>query len=78
VRVTVYETGPLLRSDHHEDLMESVYLGIAGIDVHKKMLAVVIRQTRGDATTYIQRKFGATKSDISHLAAWLGAWGQKW
>ena len=71
VRVTVYETGPLLRSDHQEDIMDAVYQGIAGIDVHKKMLAVVIRQPAGDATTYIQRKFGTTKSEISHLAAWL-------
>jgi transposase len=48
--------------------MESVYRCVAGIDVHKKMLAVVIRQPAGE---YIQRKFGTTKSEIGHLAAWL-------
>jgi len=48
--------------------MESVYRCIAGIDVHKKMLAVVIRQPAGE---HIQRKFGTTQSEIGHLAAWL-------
>lgn len=48
--------------------MESVYRCVAGIDVHKKMLAAVIRQPAGE---YIQRKFGTTQSEIGHLAAWL-------
>ena len=71
VRVTVYETGPLPRGDHQEDVMESVYRWIAGMDVPKKMLAVVIRQPAGEGTTYIPRKFGTTQSEIGHLAAWL-------
>jgi len=43
-------------------------LVVAGIDVHKKMLAVVVRTPPGE---YVQRKFGTTKSEIGHLAAWL-------
>jgi transposase len=45
---------------------------LAGIDVHKKMLAVVIRQdqAKGDPL-YEQRKFGTTRSEIEHLAAYL-------
>jgi len=44
---------------------------VAGIDVHKKMLAVVVRRQEGGQVTYVKRKFGATKSEIGHLAAWL-------
>jgi transposase len=51
--------------------MDAVSQGIAGIDVHKKMLAVVIGQPAGGATAHIQRKFGTTQSEIGHLAAWL-------
>jgi transposase len=51
--------------------MESVYRVIAGIDVHKKMLAVVVRQTTDSGIEYEQRKFGTTQLEISHLSAWL-------
>lgn len=51
--------------------MESVYRVVAGIDVHKKMLAVVIRQLSGEQVEYVQRKFGTMRSEIEHLAAWL-------
>jgi transposase len=51
--------------------MESVYRTVAGIDVHKKMLAVVIRQISGEQVEYIKRKFGTMRSEIEHLAAWL-------
>jgi transposase len=44
---------------------------IAGIDVHKKMLAVVVRRQEGGQVTYVKRKFGTTRSEIEHLAAWL-------
>jgi transposase len=44
---------------------------VAGIDVHKKMLAVVIRKPAEEAAEYSQRKFGTTKNEIDHLAAWL-------
>jgi len=50
--------------------MESVYRWVAGIDVHKKMLAVVIRRQSGE---YEKRKFGATGAEIQHLKAWLQA-----
>lgn len=53
--------------------MEPVYRSVAGIDVHKKMLAVVIRQQCGERTEYIKRTFGTTRSEIEHLAAWLGS-----
>ena len=51
--------------------METVYRVVAGIDVHKKMLAAVIRKPNGAGVEYIQRKFGTMKSEIEHLAAWL-------
>lgn len=55
--------------------MEPVYRCVAGIDVHKKMLAVVLRKPNGEAFEYIQRQFGTMRSDIVHLAAWLGQHG---
>src|SRR5882724_273651 len=53
--------------------MESVYRSIAGIDVHKKMLAVVIRRQCGERVEYEKRRFGTTRAEIQHLAAWLAA-----
>ena len=53
--------------------MESVYRSIAGIDVHKKMLAVVIRKQSAEQVQYEKRKFGTTHAEIQHVAAWLGA-----
>jgi transposase len=45
---------------------------IAGVDVHKRMLAVVVRMTRDGKTVYEKRKFGTTRQEIElHLAAWL-------
>jgi len=55
--------------------MESVYRSVAGIDVHKKMLAVAIRRERGEQVEYEKRQFGANRADIQHLAAWLQAHG---
>ena len=54
--------------------MESAYQAMAGIDVHKKMLAVVIRPQAGEVE-YTKRKFGTTRSQIQHLEAWLRAHG---
>jgi len=54
--------------------MESVYRSTAGIDVHKKMLAVVIRR-ESEPVQYVQRKFGTNRLDIQHLGAWLQAHG---
>ncbi len=51
--------------------MQPLSGSIAGIDVHKKMPAVVIRQTSGETVEYVQRKFGTMKSEIDHLVAWL-------
>lgn len=44
---------------------------LAGIDVHKKMLAVVVRRERDGRLEYEKRKFGTTRKEIEHLAAWL-------
>jgi len=51
--------------------MEPVYRSIAGIDVHKKMLAVVMRQEHDGQVRYTKRKFGTTRNEVEHLAAWL-------
>jgi hypothetical protein len=50
--------------------MQTVYRCLAGIDVHRKMLAVVVRRKRDGRTEYEQRKFGTTRSEIEHLAGW--------
>jgi hypothetical protein len=47
--------------------------GVAGIDVHKKMLAVVVRRETAGKPEYEQRKFGATHKEILALAAWAVA-----
>jgi hypothetical protein len=44
---------------------------LADIDVHKKMLAVVVRREREGQLEYEKRKFSATRKEIHHLAAWL-------
>jgi hypothetical protein len=45
---------------------------IAGIDVHKKMLAVVIADIVGEGEySYERRRFGATESELRRLAEWL-------
>jgi transposase len=51
--------------------MEPIYRCVAGIDVHKKMLAVVVRRERDGKTEYEKRKFGTTREEIGHLTAWL-------
>lgn len=51
--------------------METGYRILAGIDVHKKMLAVVIRRDQNGQPSYEQRKFGTTRSEVEHLAAYL-------
>ena len=51
--------------------MESVYRLVAGIDVHKRMLAVVVRRPAGEQVEYRKRKFGTTRREIQHLEAWL-------
>lgn len=45
---------------------------IAGVDVHKKMLAVVVRLIRDGKVVYEKRKFGTTRQEIEqHLVLWL-------
>ena len=53
--------------------METVYRSIAGIDVHKKVLAVVVRRQSGDQVEYQKQKFGTNRATIQNLAAWLQA-----
>ena len=45
---------------------------IAGIDVHKKMLAVVIADVAVEGEySFERRKFGAAASELQRLARWL-------
>ena len=49
--------------------------GTAGIDVHTRVLMVVVGQRNGAAererVEFAQRKFGTTSSELVHLKAWL-------
>src|SRR5262245_40963296 len=71
VRVTAITKPVLCRGDHQEINMNPVYRVIAGIDVHKTMLAVVVRRGSEREAGYEQRQFGTTKGEIQHLRAWL-------
>jgi hypothetical protein len=45
---------------------------IAGIDVHKKMLAVVVSDVEIDGEyQFERRKFGSNPEQLRSLAAWL-------
>ena len=44
---------------------------IAGIDVHKKMLAVVVCDSQAEVLEFERRRFGSTVSELRHLLAWL-------
>jgi transposase len=44
---------------------------VAGIDVHKKMLAVVVANARDTELEFECRRFGTTASELRHLSAWL-------
>jgi transposase len=44
---------------------------VAGIDVHKRMLAVVVVDDDHPQQALDQRKFGSSQSELRHLAAWL-------
>ena len=51
--------------------METTH-NVAGIDVHKSMLAVVITDAaREGEFQFERRKFGATESELRQMAAWL-------
>jgi transposase len=49
--------------------MEAYY--VAGIDVHKKMLAVVVANARDRELHFECRRFGTTISELRNLSAWL-------
>lgn len=51
--------------------MFPIYRHLAGIDVHKRMLAAVVRREQEGKVEYEQRTFGTTHAEIAHLAAWL-------
>ncbi len=51
--------------------MNPVYGVVAGIDVHKRMLAVVVAVLKEQEIEYQQRKFGTTYSEIEELIQWL-------
>lgn len=51
--------------------MEPVYRRLAAIDVHKKMVAIMIRQDREEPPLYEQKKFGTTQAEVQHIAAYL-------
>ena len=44
---------------------------IAGIDVHKKVLMVVVADVSAPDLRFERRRFGATTSELEALAAWL-------
>jgi transposase len=48
---------------------------VAGIDVHKKMLAVVVVDEDRPQQAREQRKFATNGSDLKHLAVWLDSQG---
>jgi transposase len=50
--------------------MEGRYI-LAGIDVHKKMLAVVVANAGDLELQFECRRFGTTVSELHHLSAWL-------
>jgi transposase len=50
--------------------MEAQY-NLAGIDVHKKMLAVVVANAGDLELQFECRRFGTTVSELRHLSAWL-------
>ena len=70
-----HETGPLPH-DHQETNMESVYRSVAGIDVDKKMLAVVVRSAALASRPHTRSGNSATtRAEIQHLEAWLRGQG---
>ena len=48
---------------------------VAGIDVHKKMLAVVVVDDDNPKQALDRRKFGSGAKELKHLSAWLSAHG---
>jgi transposase len=44
---------------------------VAGIDVHKRMVAVVVANARAPELTFTCRRFGTTVAELRQLRAWL-------
>ncbi|MGH9697192.1 MAG: IS110 family transposase [Bryobacteraceae bacterium] len=44
---------------------------IAGIDIHKKVLMVVVTDAAGEELEFASRRFGTTASERQHVVAWL-------
>jgi transposase len=51
--------------------MNPVYGVVAGIDVHKRMLAVVVAVVGEQEIEYRRRKFGTTHGELDQLVEWL-------
>ena len=51
--------------------MENAAYFVAGIDVHKKMLAVVVANARNRELQFEGRRFGTTVSELQKLSTWL-------
>ena len=52
--------------------MNRVYGVVAGIDAHKRMLAVVVAVLGEQKIEYQQRKFGTSYGALEELTKWLG------
>lgn len=52
--------------------MNPVYGVVAGIDVHKRMLAVVVAVLGEQEIEYHRRKFGTSYGELEQLSEWLG------
>ena len=51
---------------------------VAGIDIHKKVLMVVVlKQIAGRAEDFQRRRFGTAASELQRLTAWLREQGVK-
>src|SRR5689334_4163873 len=44
---------------------------IAGIDIHKKVLMVVVTEVAVEELRFVCRRFGTTASEREHVVAWL-------
>jgi transposase len=55
----------------HQEQGREAQQNVAGIDVHKQMLAVVVSRAGQSDTAWQRRKFGTTRQELQHLAAWL-------
>ena len=64
MRVTAYRYRSSAVTITRRREMESTDRCIAGIDVHKKMLAVVVRRQHAAQVEYLKKQFGTTRREI--------------